>query len=42
LWHATGLEDVEESVLDMRMDFTSFDDYWQPLLQGSGSGPNGV
>jgi SAM-dependent methyltransferase len=42
LWHAIGLEDVEESVLEMRMDFTSFDDYWQPLLQGRGSGPNGV
>jgi SAM-dependent methyltransferase len=40
LWHTTGLEDVEESVLEMRMDFTSFDDYWQPILQGSG--PNGV
>jgi SAM-dependent methyltransferase len=40
LWYATGLEDVEESVLEMRMDFTSFDDYWQPILQGSG--PNGV
>lgn len=42
LWQATGLEDVEESVLDMRTDFTSFDDYWQPLLHGSGSGPRGV
>jgi SAM-dependent methyltransferase len=40
LWHATGLEHVEELVLEMRMDFTSFDDYWQPILQGSG--PNGV
>jgi SAM-dependent methyltransferase len=40
LWHMTGLEHVEESVHDMRMEFTSFDDYWQPYLHGSG--PNGV
>jgi SAM-dependent methyltransferase len=40
LWRATGLAQVEESVLEMRMDFTSFDDYWQPFLQGAG--PSGV
>jgi SAM-dependent methyltransferase len=40
LWHVTGLEHVEEAGLEMRMDFTSFDDYWQPILQGSG--PNGI
>jgi SAM-dependent methyltransferase len=36
LWRAVGLERVEEHVLEMRMDFTSFDDYWQPMLQGAG------
>lgn len=40
LWRATGLERVEESGLEMRMDFSSFDDYWQPLLQGAG--PSGA
>ena len=40
LWKATGLTDVEESAIDMRMDFTSFDDYWLPYLEGVG--PTGV
>ncbi len=36
LWHATGLQQVEETVLEIGMDFTSFDDYWQPHLKGVG------
>ena len=40
LWHATGLQHVAETALDMGMDFTSFDDYWQPHLQGDG--PSGT
>ena len=40
LWKATGLNDVEETAIDIRMDFTSFDDYWLPYLEGVG--PNGV
>ena len=40
LWHATGLQHVEETGLEMRMDCTSFDDYWQPQLHGDG--PIGV
>lgn len=40
LWKATGLNDVEETAIDTRMDFTSFDDYWLPYLEGVG--PTGV
>lgn len=40
LWKATGLNDVEETSIDIRMDFTSFDDYWLPYLEGVG--PTGV
>lgn len=40
LWHATGLQHVEETALEMDMMFTSFDDYWQPHL--TGDGPSGV
>ncbi len=40
MWHATGLECIEETVLEIRMGFTSFDDFWQPILQGSG--PHGA
>jgi len=40
LWKATGLNDVEETAIDIRMDFTSFDDYWLPYLEGVG--PTGV
>jgi SAM-dependent methyltransferase len=36
LWHVTGLQEVEETVLEIGMDFTSFDDYWQPHLKGVG------
>jgi hypothetical protein len=40
LWHATGLQHVEEEALEISMDFSSFDDYWQPYL--AGVGPNGL
>ena len=41
LWHATGLQHVEETAIEMGMEFTSFfDDYWQPHL--TGDGPSGV
>jgi len=36
LWHATGLRDVEETALEIAMEFTSFDDYWRPILEGVG------
>ncbi len=35
LWDAAGLENVEETALEIQMAFTSFDDYWLPFLQGT-------
>ncbi len=29
-WRAGGLEDVHDTMLTMRMEFASFDDYWRP------------
>ena len=40
LWQATGLKDVEETVLEFDTNFSSFDDYWLPFL--AGVGPPGV
>jgi SAM-dependent methyltransferase len=40
LWHATGLQHVEETAIEMGMEFTSFNDYWPPHL--TGDGPSGV
>lgn len=37
LWGATGFEDVSEVTLEMRTDFTSFDDFWLPYTKGVGS-----
>jgi SAM-dependent methyltransferase len=39
-WHSTGLQQIEETVLEIRIEFSSFDDYWQPHLKGVG--PQGV
>lgn len=36
LWGATGLGDVVEGEIAMVMDFTSFEDYWEPFLLGTG------
>ncbi len=35
-WNAAGLENVEETSLDIQLDLTSFDDYWLPYLGGVG------
>jgi ubiquinone/menaquinone biosynthesis C-methylase UbiE len=35
-----GLEDVTLHSLEIATRFTSFDDYWEPLLTGQGSAPN--
>jgi ubiquinone/menaquinone biosynthesis C-methylase UbiE len=32
-----GLDSVEETMLTIRMDFESFEDYWLPLLHGQGT-----
>lgn len=34
LWRTAGLQHVEETALEMSMDFGSFDDYWEPHLKG--------
>ena len=36
LWRAAGLRDVEETELEISMDFSSFEDYWAPLEKGVG------
>jgi ubiquinone/menaquinone biosynthesis C-methylase UbiE len=36
LWQAAGLRDVARQSVTVRMDFASWDDYWQPLLAGQG------
>ncbi len=36
LWDAAGLENVEETAIELQMDFTSFDDYWLPFLGAVG------
>lgn len=40
LWRATGLEDIQETTLEISTDFASFDDYWSPYTRGVG--PTGV
>jgi SAM-dependent methyltransferase len=40
VWHAAGLENVEEVALEILTDFSSFDDYWLPY--NSGVGPQGI
>jgi ubiquinone/menaquinone biosynthesis C-methylase UbiE len=36
LWRRLGLLEVEQTSLLIRMEFDSFDDYWQPFLAGEG------
>jgi hypothetical protein len=36
LFAAAGLASIERASLTVRMDYQSFDDYWQPLLGGQG------
>jgi ubiquinone/menaquinone biosynthesis C-methylase UbiE len=40
LFEQAGLEEIKVQALDINTRFTSFDDYWQPLLLGQGSAPN--
>jgi ubiquinone/menaquinone biosynthesis C-methylase UbiE len=40
LFEDAGLKQVNTRALDVITRFTSFDDYWQPLLKGQGSAPN--
>jgi SAM-dependent methyltransferase len=36
LWRASGLREVEDCSLTIRMDYASFADYWEPLQGGQG------
>jgi SAM-dependent methyltransferase len=36
LWRRVGLQEVEETGLVIRMEFTDFEDYWRPFLSGDG------
>jgi ubiquinone/menaquinone biosynthesis C-methylase UbiE len=40
LWRDAGLKDVEETELVIDMEFSAFEDYWSPFLEGQG--PAGV
>jgi SAM-dependent methyltransferase len=35
LWRDCGLSNIATETLELRMNFSSFDDYWQPFLGGS-------
>jgi SAM-dependent methyltransferase len=36
LWKDVGLHNLQEQPLDIKMQFDSFEDYWQPFLLGQG------
>jgi SAM-dependent methyltransferase len=36
LWQSCGLRDIDDRSLTIRMDYASFEDYWEPLLGGQG------
>jgi SAM-dependent methyltransferase len=36
LWHELGMHDVVETSLLIRIEFSSFEDYWQPFTKGEG------
>jgi SAM-dependent methyltransferase len=36
LWQQSGLREIDAGSLTIRMDYASFDDYWEPLLGGQG------
>jgi SAM-dependent methyltransferase len=36
LWHQIGLREIDDRSLTIRMEYASFDDYWEPLLGGQG------
>ncbi len=40
LFEQAKLEDLTLGILDVVTRFSSFDDYWEPLLTGQGSAPN--
>jgi hypothetical protein len=41
-WRESGFEEVHETLLTIRMDFASFDDFWAPYRGGQGPGADYV
>jgi len=41
-WRAAGLDDVRETMLMIRQEFASFDDFWAPYLGKQGPGADYV
>lgn len=39
IWNAMAMNDVQETAIEIQLDFSSFDDYWLPM---SASGPAGT
>jgi hypothetical protein len=37
-WHGSGLTEVRDTMLTIRMEFASFDDYWMPYEGKDGPG----
>jgi ubiquinone/menaquinone biosynthesis C-methylase UbiE len=37
LWRRSGLRDVTETMMLVRMDYANFADYWEPIASGEGS-----
>lgn len=35
LWASCGLDNIQTTTLELAMEFSSFDDYWQPFLGGA-------
>ncbi len=38
-WTTAGLRDVRTEAIEIRTDFTDFDDFWRPFLGGQGTAP---
>jgi SAM-dependent methyltransferase len=36
LWNSAGLDNIHEQPLEVKMNFKSFQDYWEPFLLGQG------
>lgn len=37
LWRRTGLREIAETTLEVRVSYRDFDDFWQPMLHAAGS-----
>jgi SAM-dependent methyltransferase len=37
LWNRTGLRDIEETLLEVRVSYQNFDEFWEPIETSTGS-----